>query len=291
MDRVEDIFEQEIQGSGDLDVDMANAGHILVKLAEEEGVDLNSLSDEDVASLLGKLLPQTKEAAMADQTETQSETATETENQLTYADVSAELNKIAAAEGVDLTKLDRAEYNEVFSKLAEHMANPAYAAEQEEEEAKLAAAFQQGQHMADGFIARLNEVEAEKEAGSALAKVPQNAAKGALSAAKDKVMHAIHQGKATATAKALRAQRAGKRHLAEHGSKYMAGAAGGVGVGAGYAAGHSKKEAAALELARQYIIESGYNPDTGEKVASSEDDEIALRAAEMLREAGYLAGE
>lgn len=173
MERMTDIFDQDIlseSSSGDLDQDLANAGHVLQKLAEEEGVDLNSLSDADVAALAMELLPtqghaqttqETRKEASAMSTET--ETQTQIPNEPTYADVAVELSKIAAAEGIDLATVSREEYHEAFAKVAEMMADPTYGEKVAEEEEKLAAAYAQGVRMADGFLDRLKEAEDEDE--------------------------------------------------------------------------------------------------------------------------------
>jgi hypothetical protein len=60
-------------------------------------------------------------------------------------------------------------------------------------------------------------------------------------------------------------------------------------TGAGMKATEKKAsviEAAATELARQHVLAMGVDPDSGEKLAS--DEEIEARAAEILREKGYL---
>ena len=53
MDDLTEIYADQEQGT-DLDVELATAGQVLQKLAEEQGVDLDKLSDEDVADLLAR---------------------------------------------------------------------------------------------------------------------------------------------------------------------------------------------------------------------------------------------
>lgn len=171
MERMTDIFDQDIlsePSSGDLDQDLANAGHVLQKLAEEEGVDLDSLSDADVAALAMELLPTQGHAQTIQETRKEASamsTMTETQipNEPTYADVAVELAKIAAADGIDLATVSREEYHEAFAKVAEMMADPTYGEKVAEEEEKLAAAYAQGVRMADGFLDRLKEAEDEDE--------------------------------------------------------------------------------------------------------------------------------
>jgi len=178
MDRETDIFDADIQepSSGDLDVDLVNAGQLLQKLAEEEGIDLNSLPDDVVEDLIRDIIdpqphiqqPQEtrKEASAMDQD-------TQIPDEPTYADVAVELSKIAAENGIDLAQVSREEYHEAFADLATMMADPAYSYMRQvetEEEAKLASAYMQGQVMADGFLDRLKEAEDEetKEAAGAV---------------------------------------------------------------------------------------------------------------------------
>ena len=80
-------------------------------------------------------------------------------------------------------------------------------------------------------------------------------------------------------------------------AKKHPGVAGAVGAGGLLAAGGAaygvkklmdKKsfDEEALEMARDYLLENGIDPDTGDKLAS--DDDVAERAAEILAEAGWL---
>lgn len=137
----------------ELDAEIAAAGAILEKLAQEEGVDLESLPEGEVATLLAEMVPSlaqhepiTKEANMTDQITTQ--------------DVHFELTKVAADMDVDLTKLSRDEYNEAFEAMLEEMQSPDWeekVAAEEEARAKIAEAEFIGQAMGDAFLAKLAE--------------------------------------------------------------------------------------------------------------------------------------
>lgn len=129
MDDPSDIFQAET-GGGDLDIELAAAGAAVQKVAGQFGVDLNSLSDQEVSRLLqaydntpGTAVLATKEAGAAPMT-----------TKPTVADVSMELAKIASERGIDLSVVSREEYVESFDKLASRMSEPEkFAAEREAE--------------------------------------------------------------------------------------------------------------------------------------------------------------
>jgi hypothetical protein len=169
MDNLEDIFDPQVDAAGDdandLDMELASAGAVLQKIAETEGVDLDALSEEDVADLLTMLHgggdgdarnsePTIKEANLMD------------DQNLTVADVAVELAKVAAANNVDLDAVSREEYHEAFEALAEQMNDPTYFEKQAEMGEKLAEADHIGRHMAHAFLAELNEGDPEKTAAS-----------------------------------------------------------------------------------------------------------------------------
>jgi hypothetical protein len=327
MDRETDIFDQDVQegsSSGDLDVDLANAGHVLQKLAEEIDVDLNTLPDADVATLVRDLLPdrvdaQTtqetrKEASMSTETETQPETTIDLPAEPTYADVAVELAKIAAAEGIDLATVPREDYTQAFSDLAEKMADPEYGRAKQAEDEKLAAAYVQGQRMADGFLDRLKEAEDEdekkdkerkeeegkKEAGAAAffrgAKEKAKAHAGKLVGKADK--HVQRAGERLLNVVGAGGEKASpslKRRTAGGAAAAAAGTAAAGGAGAHHMRKKSSLDDAALVVAHELAREMGYDPTTGEKLAESAveaepeitQDEVAVRAIEMLKEAGY----
>lgn len=324
MDRETDIFDADIleNSSGDLDVDLVNAGQLLQKLAAEEGIDLDSLPDHVVEDLMRDIVvpqphieqPQEtrKEASAMDQQTHQ------IPNEPTYADVAVELSKIASAEGINLDEVSREEYHEAFANLAERMADPEYGKQAQAEDEKLAAAYEQGQRMADGFLDRIKQAEdedekakkeredkekAEKEKEAAFsgsytrgftpdkATKAKEIAKGLLGKGADKAREAAGKLKGAVT-----------EHATKHKGKYThaGAAAGGAAVGGGVGAVASrKKEAldeAALQVAQDMAREMGFDPTTGEKLAAATEvevteDEVAARAIEMLKESGYLPQE
>ena len=332
MDNITDIFDEETQtGSGDLDVDIATAGVVLTKLAEEVNVDLGSLSDAQIAELMADLMPpktasqQTQQTQQTPTNETRKEASAmsqQTEPKtVSYAEVGIELTKIAAAKNIDLTKISEADYVASFNELADRMADPNYASATEaakvaaaQEAEKIAAdkaAFEHGERIADGFLARIKraedeeskkredeekakakkEEEAKKEA-SAASEIAGHG-KAALGVAKDMVKK--HMGAAADKGKHLVA--AVKEHGAKHKGHYAAGAGGAAAGAAATGAAMSRKKEAALKIAQEIVEEMGFDPATGQpKVAAAAeetftDEEVAAEAIEMLKAANYIPQE
>ena len=163
MDDMNEIFSRATDA--DLDVEMAAAGELLQKIAEQEGIDLSQLSDEDVAELMVDLLPKTaadegehesaREESSEDRKEKKKKEEAKMASQITFADVAVELNKVAASEGIDLDALDRSEYHELFDIVAESMQDPEYMENklaEDEANAKLAEADALGRYMAQAFM-------------------------------------------------------------------------------------------------------------------------------------------
>lgn len=213
MERVTDIFEQDTEDSSeDLDIDLANASHVLQKIAEQEGIELDDLSDEDVASLLSELLPPEKTASAHQEPQKEQTMSDETQipNEITNADVAVELGKIAQAEGIDLNELSREDYHQLFAELAENMSDPSYFEQKVAAEEKIADAREIGRAMAEGFVEKLAELEggdedeATKEASRmAAAKDAVRGAigkvRGAASGAADKVRGAASKARSAAS--------------------------------------------------------------------------------------------
>lgn len=164
MERVTDIFEEDTETSvEDLDIDLANASHVLQKIAEQEGIDIDTLSDEDVANLLTELLPPEKIASHPQEHQKEETMSTTIPNEITNADVAVELGKIAQAEGIDLNEISREEYHAAFEDLAYRMSDPSYFEEKVASEQRLAEGREFGAAMAEGFVAKLAELEEETE--------------------------------------------------------------------------------------------------------------------------------
>jgi hypothetical protein len=147
-------------------MELAASGEILQKMAEAEGIDINALSDEDIASLLIELQGGEKVATATPNNDPNPKQTKEAsmENELTNADVAVELAKIAQANGIDLDEIEREEYHEAFDKLAERMSDPTYYEEKLAQEEKLAESEALGRHMAQAFVDELNKSAGFREA-------------------------------------------------------------------------------------------------------------------------------
>jgi hypothetical protein len=331
MDNLNEIFSRATQS--DLDTELAAAGELLQKVAEDQGIDLTQLSDDDVAELMVDLMPSKLAAEEPEKGETKEHEKKETKAEekkedkgedkkasipegLTFADVAVELSKAAAAEGVDLSQLSREDYHAAFDAIATRMASPEFAVEKqaaEEAQAKIAEADALGRVMARAFMD-----EQAKVAASPLRALPEGARQAigkAVGAVKRQGAAAVEgakglpkqisEGAAGAKKKlemgiAKRLEGPAKERLERSKSMVSTGAKA-VGAtalgGAGFAAGRASKddggkrkksaaeiEAAALELARNFLAENGIDPDTGKQAS---DPDVEARALEILKEAGY----
>lgn len=158
--------------SMDLDTKIAQASATLEKLAEENGVDLNKLSSDEIADLLGDIMgldtsaEAVEESAEAPTESKQASDESESAVQLTVADVGFALQKVAAAEGIDLAALTPEQYSEAFDNVAAYLQSPQ--AEQdkvaaEELNTKLAEADLAGRQFARSFWDELKTASEEEE--------------------------------------------------------------------------------------------------------------------------------
>lgn len=320
MDDIREIFEKDIAGST-LDADLAVAAEVLEKVAAEQGVDLNTLSQYQIVELLTELMPskvaaeehEEKETPAEEKAEEKAKKETKEEKKeagvakapatglpetVTFADVAVELGKYAAANNIDLSKVSREAYHEAFDKMAAAMTSPEFAAEKQaaaEMEAKLAEADVIGRAMARSFMdeqAKIANAPSMKEVYAAARGL---GGKGAVGAGYEALKHGIKglgEGTAKNVDKALDFAKKNKGGIAAGtaatGGAYMLGK--GVGRAKQKAKTEQEKdssiESAALEMARQALRDNGIDPDTG-KVAS-EEDAVRTRALEILKEAGWV---
>lgn len=284
----------DIFGGGDetssVDAGTATSAVIMKKLAAEQGVDLTSMSENELADLYDQLrgaapsetttVPQQEKVAM----------------EFTNADVAAEMAKVAAANDVDLDAMDRESKAEFFDKVAQAMQTEEYWAEQKEIaqfEKQAHQAVELGELMAEAHAVKLSEllgIELTKESAGKGRKILD-----AVKSAPGRIDDAAQSLGASILHKARRqgpvTQR--KARLAGYGAAGAGTAAVGT-AGAGGAAAMRKKESSfdldveATKVARAFLLENGIDPDTGaeiseEKIASAVNE----RAIEILREAGY----
>jgi hypothetical protein len=218
---------------------------------------------------------------------------------VTFADVAVELGKYAAANGIDLGQVSREAYHEAFDRMSAAMVSPEFAAEKQaaaEMEAKLAEADVIGRQMARSFMDEQAKI---ATATTEVAGAAAEAAKKTLTEKGKEFLarmggHASDAAKWTGSQadKALDYAKANKAGLTAGG--LATGGAYMVGKGVGRAKQKRKMEEeknssiedAALEMARQALRDNGIDPDTG-KVASTED-QVRIRALEILKEAGWV---
>ncbi len=131
------------------------ATQMLKQAADEEGIDLDDYDQEEIADMLGDLVENNADNDNGEGGDGEGKTA----GDITYADVSFELAKRAAAEGVDLSELDASEYNEVFNKVAADMTDPDFAkvAAQEAHMDEL------GRIAARGFVDEINKLASDED--------------------------------------------------------------------------------------------------------------------------------
>lgn len=206
MDNLNEIFSTATQG--DLDTELAAAGEMLQKIAEEQGIDLSELDDKDIAELMVDLMPKVAEEHDKDEPKPEAKAEAKDEKkddekkaaalpaEVTFADVAVELSKRAAAEEIDLSKLSRDEYHEAYNLVAQSMTSPEYAIEKQAEAeaaAKLAEADALGRHMARSFMDEQAKIAGAKVADAKTvqemprSKTPTKALFGRPETAKDKV--------------------------------------------------------------------------------------------------------
>lgn len=242
----------------------------IVKIAEEEGVDLDSLSDEQVQELIEELVEE-----QAERNEGGEEVK---EAHLTYADVAHELAKIAHVNGIDITQVSAEEYNAAFDKLASDMSDPSYWETQQ----KIAEADYIGRVMAQSFYDESQKIAAGRISG-AFGRAKDLIKGDTLKSMANTRSGAVAQGRISRGARrALKdgadpelvaANRAALKDVSSEAKKVMAARAalglGGLGVAGG--------TAAALR---------GRGGDE-EKVAAL-DDFVTQRTVEILAEAGLI---
>lgn len=282
MSDLQTLFENETQGD-DQDAANAGAGQILHKLAGDAGVHLETLGHEKMAEL-GTALTGTPVQTQEDTMNT---------NELTTADVSVELAKIASREGVDLETVSREDYHEAFDKLAADMQQPEYW----ERQNQIKEAHDLGAHIADSFLSTIKEAGLGDiiKGGVAATRNGANRALNATKRQKTKAFEALGAAAKGGSSGKTIAARAGDVGTGRRAAKALAATAGGaalLGTAGGYAAGKSKSasaeeiEEAAYKLASEHMIAHGYDPETGEKIASDVEAAVEARAVEMLQSTG-----
>lgn len=164
MDDFTNIFDPlDSQTASDEDQGLATAGEILVKLAEEEGIDLDQLSETELLGLVNTLRGDGT-TNLNDPEPRKEASQTMDENQITEAQFDAlvmqETAKVAAAHELDIASLSIEDLTELRAAVAEEIAaDPdayfAKTAAEEEFQAKVAEADYMGRLMAHSFADEL----------------------------------------------------------------------------------------------------------------------------------------
>lgn len=138
----------------DLDTRLEAASHLLKAAADEQGVDLNDFSEEELSEMIGDIADDDGDQDSGDG----EEGGKMASGELTVADVSLELNKRAAAEDVDLSQLDSDQYRELFDKVAQEMSDPYYYEESQKFAMQAANMDELGRVAARGFVDEINKL-------------------------------------------------------------------------------------------------------------------------------------
>jgi len=276
----------------DFETKIAAAGDALVKLAADRGLTLSDFTEQESMDLLEMLMNEPKVATettppagtapQAAAPAAQPEKVAGEQPQVDYGMAMAEVVKVAAANGYDLTKASPAELNDAVVKMAELMSDPTYATKQAAFQEKLAEADAIGRVMAHSYVDELSKIaEANKVAAGKTDEEKREEEKNE---------------KKAALVRELRAKTAGGMppQFAEHMH------------GKGKDEKNEKKDedekkekeeaekkanfAKVAELrAAQILIENGVNPATSAKFASAEE-QVDAAAINLLALKGYKVG-
>lgn len=163
------------EDSADLEERIGYASQLLKQAADETGVDLDTLSEEDLSGMLTELVTEGAGEGGDHSGEGEQEGGGEggegggggeegkTAAEITVADVALEITKRAAAQGVDLSEIDPDVYGEIFDKVASEMADPEFAEEQQKWAAQAANMDELGRVAARGFVDEINKLAADKD--------------------------------------------------------------------------------------------------------------------------------
>lgn len=248
---------------------------LFCKLAASEGIDLSTLSDEQVATLYNEFYKQAEEECPPG--EKKDEPAAEKKDEEKGEGKGEEEKKEAAAR--------------------EHATKLAHAAEE-------AHAHRLGQIMAHSYVAELSKIAAEQGLNEQPGETKEAGMPPQLAKALGKVRGAA--GEAASKGKELAGKAVG---AAKSNPGAAAAGAAAAGAGAGFAAGRMSKKASlsnidqlALEQAVKIAHEGGLDPEEAAervhavavlglqdstKLASDLESQIGIRALEYLEAAGY----
>lgn len=300
------------QGITEEDLEKAASVHLFQKTAAAEGIDLDSMSDDQQAELFDYFEANVLPEMVSKQAST--DPIQEKLASLSEDDVYFLFEKQAAYEGFDEYDLEALSEEKLASAFEHFVGNilPDMAANDwdpvdygdaekvAEASAKLAEAEILGRHMADAFHDQLDKLADAKMPNAGGAKYTMDTLRDAAGNPESGVSRLGRAAESVGNAARRGAAWAGKNK----GKAALLGAGGLVAAGGGAYGGkkmydHMKKkkaekskeasafEALALEKAASILEANGIDPYTGEPKVASIDDALDARAAEILLEAGY----
>lgn len=254
-------------GQGSDDLEKVAAAELLIKIAEDQGVNLDDLSDEEVAKLLGDMTSKDKESEGDPSEEEDKEEEDKEEEKVAEADYLGRVMAHAYVQelgNIEKTALSKVEVGMRARNLASKLPG----------------------------VGNILEGLASRKAGKG---VVDAARSGASKAVSRSAIPAQLQGRAASKLENLMGAK-GRKTMSEGTKSILTGAAkaGGTvaGLGAvGYGAKKAlSKESSALDTlaeqrANEMLIEAGYTGQ--EKQASSVESAVEHRALQMLEAAGY----
>jgi hypothetical protein len=259
--------------AANVDTELNAAADLLQKVAEDAGIDLETLPEEKVAELLHEIMGTPVAAAVEPAKTAGAETETATPAELTAADVSLELTKRAAAENIDLVGCTPEEYKAAFDLVASEMSDPSYGtkvAEAEKVAQELAHMDEMGRVAARGFYDELNKLAEDDDKGGKGDDDEGKGGKGKMAPPFGKKKDDDDKGEKKEASLRDRlvtlAKTAGTQPQPTPAKVAFL-------------------QDAAVERATQILIASGIDPATGTKLASDEEIDAAARA--LLKEKGY----
>lgn len=155
--------------SSSLDQRIEIATHLLKQAADEQNVDLDDFSEEDLSNMITEMVSEDGDQGGEDDGDYEGQGdggeggEGKTAGDITVADVALELTKRASAQGVDLSDLDPDVYSEIFDKVAMEMTSPEFVEEQQKLAEQIETMDQLGRIAARGFVDEINKLAADDD--------------------------------------------------------------------------------------------------------------------------------
>lgn len=270
----------------DIEARIEQAGFQLKMAADAKGIDLNSFNNDELSSMIADMVIDDDSGQQQQQGEGEGEQGEYGDQQqyeggdeggeygeegktaeLTYSDVSHEVTKRAAAEGIDLSQVDGDVYDEIFQKVAMEMSDPGYAEETQKLAAQEGYMDYLGRVAARSFCDEINKLAAEEEDEDD--DEDKKEKKAAIKEHAKAFLSKVRGGEARASERIGRALRSAKSQTGDGaavarknrivGRSAVGGGAAAAGAGGAYARHRSKKaELEEVALAIDVLRAAGY---------------------------------